>query len=332
MHQPQKEKVSIKIPVRADIAGGTSDIAFYLEKYGIDHGSVVNISLPAKINIKLSIDNSSEEIEIRMKDLEENFTGGIKELQRQEKNNACQIINQFLRFFALDHKGLKVEISSEGKIPPASGLGTSSAVGVGLVESLAELYGIYGVNPAEFSYQVETSMGILGGKQDYYAAWLSGLNYLIFEGPRKSLVTIKKSFSEKDKLYQWVLEKMVIYYCGESRSSGRMNQEFKAKIAQKPSIFSEIATNADAAIEAIVAYDEKTLKRAINKDRELHLKLSALYYSEKMGLMAKEAEKLGYAHRGCGAGGGGCLLFFGAKKNHGELLKKLDALGGWEIK
>jgi len=36
MNRAQKEKVKIKIPVRADLAGGTSDIAYYLEKYGRD--------------------------------------------------------------------------------------------------------------------------------------------------------------------------------------------------------------------------------------------------------------------------------------------------------
>jgi D-glycero-alpha-D-manno-heptose-7-phosphate kinase len=327
-----REKTSIEIPVRADLAGGTSDIAFYLEKYGVDHGAVVNISLPVKIEIKVSIDNSSDKVKVIMPDLGEVIEGDLAALQDQEKDNACQIISHFLGFFALNHKGLRVEISSRGKIPPASGLGTSSAMGVGLVEVLADLYGVYGINPAEFTYLVETSMGMLGGKQDYYAAWLAGLNYMIFHGPQKSLVSIKKSFSETHPLYRWVLEKMVIYYCGESRSSGKMNQEFKAKIAEDPSVFAQIALQADRAFEAILNKDEKNLSQAINRDREIHLQLSSLYYSKKMRLMAKEGEKLGYAHRGCGAGGGGCLLFFAAKKDHHELLKRLNPLGGLKIK
>lgn len=332
MNRAKKEKAAIKIPVRADLAGGTSDIAFYLKKYKVDHGSVVNISLPVKIEIEVSIDDSSDKIKVMMPDLGETFEGGLKALQRQEKNNACQITRHFLNFFALDHKGLRVKISSRGKIPPASGLGTSSAMGVGLVEVLAELYGVYGVNPAEFTYLVETSMGMLGGKQDYYAAWLSGLNYMIFHGPNKSLVSIKKSFPENHPLYSWVLEKMVIYYCGESRSSGKMNQQFKARISQDPSVFAQIALQADEAFKAIKKKDEKGLARAINRDREIHLQLSPLYYSEKMHQLAKEGEKLGYAHRGCGAGGGGCLLFWGEKQNHQQLLKKLTPLGGLEIK
>lgn len=327
-----REKSSIKIPVRADLAGGTSDIAYYLEKYKVDHGAVVNITLPVRIEIEVSIDDSSDKVKVIMPDLGEMIEGDLAALQDQEKDNACQIISHFLRFFALDAKGLRVKISSRGKIPPASGLGTSSAMGVGLVEVLAELYGVYGINPAEFTYLVETSMGLLGGKQDYYAAWLRGLNYMIFHGPQKSLVSIKKSYPESHPLYRWVLEKMVIYYCGESRSSGKMNEQFKAKIAEDPSFFAQIALQADRAFKAIIEKDEKSLGQAINKDREIHLQLSPLYYSKKILKMAKVGEKLGYAHRGCGAGGGGCLLFFADKKNHAELLKRLNPLGGLEIK
>lgn len=327
-----REKARIKIPVRADLAGGTSDIAFYLEKYGVDHGSVVNISLPVEIEIEVGIVESSKEIKIIMPDLGNVVEGDLVKLQNQEKDNACQITSHFLRFFALDFKGLEVKISSRGKIPPASGLGTSSAMGVGLVLALAELYGVYGINPAEFAYLVETSMGLLGGKQDYYAAWLSGLNYMIFHGPHKSLVSIKESFPVNHPLYRWVSKKMVIYYGGESRSSGKMNQQFKAKIAADPSVFAGIAECADNAFKAILAQDEKALSGAINQDRDLHLELSSLYYSKKMRQMARVGEELGYAHRGCGAGGGGCLLFWGEEKNHQELLKRLEPLGGIEIK
>ena len=332
MNRAKKEKVTIKIPVRADLAGGTSDIAYYLEKFSIDHGSVVNISLPVEIEIEVKIVESSKEIKVMMPDLGSVVEGDLIKLQNQEKDNACQIISHFLRFFALDFRGLEVKISSQGRIPPASGLGTSSAMGVGLVLALSDLYGVYGINPAEFTYLVETSMGLLGGKQDYYAAWLSGLNYMIFHGPHKSLVSIKESYPPNHQLYRWVSQKMVIYYGGESRSSGKMNRQFKAKIARDPSVFAEIAKCADSAFKAILAKEEKVLAQAINRDREIHLQLSPLYYSKKMHQMAKAGEKLGYAHRGCGAGGGGCLLFWGEENNHHKLLKRLKSLGGIEIK
>ena len=332
MNRAQKEKVKIKIPVRADLAGGTSDIAYYLEKYGIDYGSVVNITLSVEIEIEVSIVESSKEIKVIMPDLGSVVEGDLVKLQNQEKDNACQIMSHFLRFFALDFRGLKVKISSQGKIPPASGLGTSSAMGVGLVLALAKLYGVYGINPAEFTYLVETSMGLLGGKQDYYAAWIGGLNYMIFHGPHKSLVSIKESFPKSHRLYRWVAKKMVIYYCGESRSSGKMNREFKAKIAKDPLVFAQIAKCADNAFKAVINKDEEALSMAINQDRDLHLELSSLYYSKKMRQMAKAGEKLGYAHRGLGAGGGGCLLFWGDENNHQQLLKKLNPFGGAEIK
>lgn len=331
MDEAVKKQTEMEVPVRADIAGGTSDIAFYLKKFKIDYGAVVNISLPVKIKISLSIDDHSDKITVSMPDLNQTIKGDLRELAKQEKNNACQIIEHFLRFFALDSKGLTAEISGDGEIPPASGLGTSSAIGVGLVMALSDLYGVYGINPPEFNYLVETSMGILGGKQDYYAAWLGGLNYLMFGGPNKSLVSIKESFPPAHDLYKWFLERTIIYYTGESRSSGKMNKEFKENIAKDPSIFSAIATDADNAYKAIKNKDERILSDSISSDREHHLQLSSLYYTENMNQMAKEGKRLGYAHRGCGAGGGGCLLFFGDPKDHSTLLERLKKIGGFKI-
>lgn len=331
MNKAKKQKIEISVPVRADLAGGTSDIAFYLEKYGIEHGSVVNISLPVKIKIKVEVDYSSDKVKVSMPDLGEIIEGDISSLQKQEKNNACQIINHFLRFFALDYKGLKVEISSSGKIPPASGLGTSSAIGVGLITALSDIYGVYGINAPEFNYLVETSMGILGGKQDYYAAWLEGLNYLIFNGPHKCLVGVRDSFPINHKLYKWVLERIVVYYSGSSRSSGKMNEQFQEKISKDPSIFARIAFAADKAYQAIKASQEEKLAEAINEDRRLHLELSSLNYTKEMEELGGIGEQLGYAHRACGAGGGGCILFFGNPENHSLLIKKLKKLNGFQV-
>jgi len=331
MKSAVKKETKIDVPVRADIAGGTSDIAYYLDKYEIKYGAVVNIALPVRIEITVSIDESSDEIRVTMPDLNETIKGDISDLEKQEENNACQIIKNFLRFFALNSKGLNVKITSKGAVPPASGLGTSSAIGVGLVRALSEIYGVYGINPCEFSYLVETSMGMLGGKQDYYAAWLEGLNYIIFSGPDKSLVTVKRNYPSEHKLYRWVLEKSVIYYTGESRSSGKMNEQFQENIKKDPSVFSKIAQDADRAFKGIRVKNEEMIAESINSDRIRHLKLSPLYYSKSMTLMAKVGEELGYAHRGCGAGGGGCILFFGDKKNHDILTKKLNKLGGFKI-
>ena len=55
MREAIQKEVEIKLPVRADIAGAFSDLAYYLDKYQIEKGEVTNISLPVYIlNINAS--------------------------------------------------------------------------------------------------------------------------------------------------------------------------------------------------------------------------------------------------------------------------------------
>src|SRR3989344_1560404 len=78
-------------------------------------------------------------------------------------------------------------------IPTSSGLGTSSAMNVvwlALTSNIRDKKKI-----AEMVYEVEKSTGIVGGKQDQYAAALGGINFLSF-GKKVSVerLNLKKSF------------------------------------------------------------------------------------------------------------------------------------------
>lgn len=327
MITPIKKSSQIKVPVRADLAGGFSDIPYYLKKYDIPSGEVVNLSLPVNITIIGKIGSASEPITLEMPDLNEKISGDLIDLAVQEKNNASQVAMQFIRIFSLDCAGLHITISSDGKIPPASGLGTSSAVGVGLVRLLSDLYGITGINAPEFNYLIEQAMQTRGGKQDCYASFIKGINYLKFYGPDSALVDLRENYSESSKEYRWLADKLVIYYSGDSRSSGKANARPEDRIKKDPAILNKIASQALKAIQAIKSKDATALSKAINSDRQNRLELSADYYTQKMIKMGQVGKRCGFAHRACGAGVGGCLLFFGSGDKK-KLISELNKLGG----
>ena len=331
MRLPVKKIVNIKVPVRADIAGAFSDIAFYLDKYKVKKGEVTNIALPVMIDIEAKINQENANLLLSMPDLDKEIEGDYEELEKQEVNNVSEIMRHFIRLFDLDHSGLNISVSAKGKIPPASGLGTSSAVGVGVIMALSELYGLSGINPCELNYMVELAMGVMGGKQDYYAAWLGGANYLEFLGPRNCLAAARDHLDENDRRTKWFLKNAVVYYSGQSRSSGAANSEPEKIVAKKPKILNQIAAVAADSWQALIEMNDKKMAEAINSDRRNRLKLSKLYYTDLIWQMAGVAEKLGYAHRVCGAGSGGCALFFGNPKNHNKLESELKKIGGWKV-
>lgn len=331
MRQSAKKEAVVNIPVRADIAGAFSDIAYYLDKYGIEKGMVTNFSLPVIISITVEIDEENGNMVIDLPDLDSQIEGDINDLQKQENDNVSKIIFQFIQLFDLDVSGLKIVVDGGGKIPPASGLGTSSAVGVGVIMALSQLYGLHGINPCELNYITELSMGIMGGKQDYYATWIGGINYFEFSGPGKSMVNLVKHYDISSQNYNWLVEKSLVYFSGISRSSGKANAEPEKKIENDPNIISRIAGFAEKSWLGISKLDEKVLKDAINQDRNNRQELSSIYYIKEMFEMGKIAEKMGYAHRACGAGMGGCLLFFGDPANHNKLEQELKEIGGWRV-
>lgn len=331
MRKAVRQKVNLKTPVRADIAGAFSDLAYYLEKYNISHGAVANVSLPVYLNISAFIDDENASLKVEMPDLGFEVEGDLEDLRKQENDNVSQIIIHFITLFNLDSSGLNIVVTSEGKIPPASGLGTSSAVGVGVISALAQLYGLYGVNPCELNYIVELAMGIMGGKQDYYAAWLTGLNFLEFSGPGKSLVSVREHLKINSKQYMWLRENIMVYYSGKSRSSGVANAEPEKKVESDPAIIERIAAVASSSWLAIKEMNSKSLAESINLDRNNRLELTNRYYTHEMKLMGAAAESLGFAHRACGAGMGGCMLFFGDPKMHSKFEEVLKRIGGWKV-
>ncbi len=329
MRQAVKNEVKINVPVRADIAGGFSDIAYYLDKYQIKKGEVTNISLPVFLKITARIDEENANMVVELPDLGAQIEGDLSELNKQDNDNVSQIIKHFIQLFNLNISGLHISVDGGGKIPPASGLGTSSAVGVGIIQSLSQLYGLHGVNPCELNYLIELAMGVMGGKQDYYAAWVKGAGYYHFSGPDKSMVNLAGHFDENSKPYKWLSERIMIFYSGVSRSSGVANSEPEQKVDNDPNIVSRIAKVAGDAWEAIKNMDEDGMRSAITKDRENRSELSSVYYIDTMRKMGSVADKMGYAHRACGAGMGGCMLFFGDIQKHDELEQELKKIGGW---
>jgi len=331
MREAVKEKVQIKIPVRADISGAFSDIAYYLDRYQIERGEVVNISLPVFLNITARIDEENANMVVDLPDLQAQIEGDVDELNKRDNDNVSRIIKHFIQLFDLDVSGLNIRVDGEGKIPPASGLGTSSAVGVGIISALSRLYGLYGINPCELNYLVELAMGVMGGKQDYYAAWVKGIGYYHFMGPGKSMVNLADYLDENSRQYEWFLERSMVYYSGVSRSSGVANSEPEKKVKSDPDILRRIAKEAGKSWRAIKTMDMDELQSTINQDRRNRTELSTIYYIDSMKKMGMIAQKMGYAHRACGAGMGGCMLFFGNSRNHSKLEKELKKLGGWRV-
>jgi len=163
---------------------------------------------------------------------------------------------------------------------------------------------------AESSHQVERALGILGGKQDQYAAVFGGANLFTFfaEGGTGVIpVPISPSFCKKLK------DSMILFNTQETR----LSSDIHAKVWHS---FNE-GSNADTlnsmasiALEMVQAFKEEDIRsigilisETWERQKELHKSVT----NQSMDDTFLTLEKAGilWGGKALGAGGGGHLLF-----------------------
>ena len=129
-------------------------------------------------------------------------------------------INKYIRSaMEKDDEGrIRVEYSSD--IPTGSGLGTSGAMNVGLIATIAG----GGKSPediAELAFQFEALLENRGGRQDQWAAARGGFNHLLFLGDEVEQIPFEPMKSARN----WLRKHFVIAYSGIEHKSGDLRSK-----------------------------------------------------------------------------------------------------------
>lgn len=311
-----------RAPVRVDLAGGWTDVSPFAEREG---GAVVNIAINRHTyasvcprtdsGARLRSDDYAAEVE----------TSAIDLLTYDGRLDLAKA--------ALKRLGVQrgIDIITRSDAPPGSGLGTSAAMGIALLGAL-DAFETGSQGPAELAalaHLLETEeLGIAGGKQDQLAAALGGINYLEFgAGPPVSTPL---------KLRQGVIneleKRLVLCYSGISRLSGDIIQRVQqAYLDGKPATCTALRTMRDLASvlrSALDAGDLQQLGPILLENwrcqRALH---PSVTNPEVDALFMLAADHGALGGKACGAGGGGCLVFFAATDAEHGLRDALAATG-----
>lgn len=209
-------------------------------------------------------------------------------------------------------KGEGVHISYYTNVPTGSGLGTSAAMNaVWLALVKAEPITIPEARQAiaEGAYQVEKILGIVGGKQDQYAAAFGGINLFEF---RKEGVTVNPVRLSPEKLTE--LEKLfALCYTGASRLSSRIHENVWGRFGRgNREVIDALLTMSESAYEckdALEGWDLERVGKILTLQFECSKRLDASTSNETIErLFASVSEDI-FGGKPCGAGGGGCVLF-----------------------
>lgn len=312
--------VNSSAPTRIDLAGGTTDIwPLYLFH---KNARTVNIAIDQRAKARVQ-QIGGNAIEIKSEDQNASHRlPSIDYVDEIEPGHPLELILRLLAFFRPEG-GL--EISTSCMSPAGAGLGGSSALSIALCGALNSIVGgrYSREELIQIAQNVETQvLRIPGGIQDYYPAMYGGLNSVTLG------ITGHGLLRHSHILAHQIESRLVLIYSGQSRNSGINNwQVMKEYLDGNKAVQNLMQKIQDAAHDLELAlktgrYDEAA--RAMEYEMENRRKLAPTITTPEIDSLIDYAKENGAkAAKICGAGGGGCLVFWTNPSDKYTLIKKL---------
>jgi D-glycero-alpha-D-manno-heptose-7-phosphate kinase len=281
-------------PLRVGLVGGGTDLPDYYREHG---GRVVNAAIDKYVYVvvkqrfddEIYVNYSRKEIASRVEDVQH-------ELVRE----------------ALHMTGIRggVEITTLADIPSTgSGLGSSSAVTVGLLHALFTYKGrqLTAEELAERACTIEIDRCRKPiGKQDQFAAAFGGVCDIRFgPGDRVAVDQLALSASRRRQ----VQDELLLFFTGITRTADPILSEQRENIGSRLSQLAQLRQLADEAAVAIRSGDVNLLGKAMNKSWVAKRELASGVSSTQIDEVIETALAAGATGaKVTGAGGGGFLL------------------------
>ena len=322
--------VRSKTPLRISFSGGGTDVSPYREEYG---GVVLSAtidkyaysSLRVRDDRRLEVTSLDYDIVAKYNLDEMSYDGQLDLVKAVVKNQSLN--KDFSR-------GFDVFIHSDA--PPGSGLGSSSAVVVGLIGLLKHAQGLPMTNDeiARLAFHIEREdVGIKGGMQDQYAAAFGGFNLIEFgAGPGPANVVVSPLQIDADIMNE--LEyRLLLCYTGRTRLSDNiLTSQIDAYTRQDGSVLQaleELKQITFAMKDALVHRHLEDLGRLLHEAWDNKKRMATHITNTTIDTLYDAAVKSGaLGGKLLGAGGGGYLLLYCAFDRKHAVAAELERLGG----
>lgn len=321
--------VRARAPLRLGLAGGGTDVSPYCDDFG---GAILNITIPrfayAFISLRDDQQLCFEASDIGVNEMydlsSETPIIGRLELHRGVYN---RIVQDYL-----GGRRIALNISTHADAPAGSGLGTSSAIVVALVDAFRELFGLplgrYDV--ARLAYEIERrDLGLAGGRQDQYAAAFGGVNYMEFLKNDQVIVNpLRIKQSHIDELEA----SMLTCFTGQSRvSSSIIAEQASNMVERKDDVLEALhALKADAFAmkQALLAGDINPIADIMERSWQAKKRTASSITNPRIEEIYTLAQANGaIAGKVSGAGGGGFIIFIAKAEKRPMLIKTLNDAG-----
>jgi D-glycero-alpha-D-manno-heptose-7-phosphate kinase len=304
-----------KTPLRVSFAGGGSDMPDFYEAHG---GAVVSTAIDKWIRVIVS----------------RRFEGDIRVAYSRTETveTANQVEHELVRE-ALRATGLPrgLDIVTLADVPSrGTGLGSSSAVTVGLLSALYAFQGIQRSAAALAEEACVIEIEVLGkpiGRQDQYAVAFGGFNLIEFL-PAGAGVRVRPIVAPAHTLER-LHASLMLFYTGRQRTAGDVLSH-QREAARDGSATETLIAMRDLAYElrdALGEGDIDSFGSVLHRNWELKRTLAGGVSDEELdALYARAMEAGASGGKLLGAGGGGFLLFLAPPQRHAALRAALSDL------
>jgi D-glycero-alpha-D-manno-heptose-7-phosphate kinase len=306
-----------KTPLRISFAGGGTDLpAFYAAN---EYGAVLSTCIDSYIYVSVKEHTSLFAERIRLNYSETELVDSVDHIQNS-------IVRECLRFLEIDDR---IYISTIADAPAQSGLGSSSAFCVGLLNALYK-YKRVPTSPGRLAEEAaHIEIEVLRrpvGKQDHYAAAFGGLNYFMFNADGS--VTVRPIIVAAPRI-ALLSDCMISFWTRETRPAESILAEQDGNTARNTETLLEMRAQAQRLADVLyngfaVERFGKIVHEGWVLKRRLASKISSTAIDECYELAVGRGA---YGGKISGAGGGGFLNVFAPASAHSAITDALRTYG-----
>ena len=231
------------------------------------------------------------------------------------------LVREALRFIPTE----RVQIAYDADLPASSGIGSSSAFAVGLLQGLHAMRGEYPDRMTlakEAIYVERTLCAEAGGVQDQLAAAFGGLNRMTFTAAGFAVEPLSLPAGRLTALE----ENLVLLFTGFTHFSGAVAGEQRRNIPDKLAELDEMKRMVDIACEILQSGRLDDFGLLLHRTWELKRSLSSRITNYDIDLLYRRARAAGaLGGKLLGAGGGGFMLLYVPKEARAQFLRQFDS-------
>jgi D-glycero-alpha-D-manno-heptose-7-phosphate kinase len=320
--------VRARAPLRLGLAGGGTDLPDYAERFG---GTVLNATIDRYAFASIQPRNDGM------------LFFDACDVSREERHQAARIVRGsrlplhrgvYERMVRDYNNGepLSITVTTVVDTPVGSGLGSSSA----LVVALIEAYGAYldlamsRYDVARLAHQIERmDLGLAGGRQDQYSAAFGGINFIEFL-PGGRVVVNPLRFNEA--VVNELESSLVVCFSGQSRLSDTIIREqsghLRAHSLETLGAMHQLKQDASDMKAAIQLGDLEAFAAILQRSWLAKKRTAASVTTTQIEALEVLARRNGaMAAKVSGAGGGGFMMFVAPTERRFRLITALNAAG-----